>query len=73
MDQRESSDEATLHPALATRFSPARFDSRVDVTGSQIDALLEAARRAPSAGNSQPWMFVVAARNDRIHTPRIRW
>src|SRR5689334_16609800 len=31
----------------------------VDVTDEQLDFILEAARWAPSAGNSQPWEFVV--------------
>jgi nitroreductase len=30
-----------------------------DVTGEEVMALLEAARWAPSAGNVQPWRFVV--------------
>ncbi len=61
------STEATLHPVLAARFSPVRFDAEAVVTRSQIDTLLQAAQRAPSAGNSQPWRFVVAVRGDHIH------
>ncbi len=56
-----------LHPALASRFSPVLFDESVVVTSAQVDVLLEAARRAPSAGNSQPWRFIVARRGDAIH------
>ncbi len=55
-----------LHPALASRFSPVLFDESVVVTSAQVDVLLEAARRAPSAGNSQPWRFIVARRGDAI-------
>lgn len=29
--------------------------------------MLEAARRAPSAGNAQPWAFVVGRRGDPVH------
>jgi nitroreductase len=32
-----------------------------------VDLLLEAARWAPSAGNSQPWAFVPARRGDPTH------
>jgi nitroreductase len=32
-----------------------------------MDTLLEAARWAPSAGNSQPWAFVVGLRGDETH------
>ena len=30
--------------------------------------LLDAARLTPSAGNSQPWMFVVGRRGDAVHS-----
>jgi nitroreductase len=51
----------------ATRFSPIRFDSTHVVAEPEVDALLEAARRTPSAGNSQPWSFVVGVRGDAVH------
>lgn len=56
-----------LHPLLRTRFSPLRFDAGHVLTGADVDALLEAARWAPSAGNSQPWAFVVARRGEPDH------
>ena len=56
-----------VHPALAGRFSPVGFDPEFAVGAVHVDALLQAARLAPSAGNSQPWMFVVARRGDSIH------
>lgn len=37
------------------------------VTSLQVELLLEAARWAPSAGNSQPWAFIVGRRNDDVH------
>jgi nitroreductase len=46
-----------LHPLLATRSSPLAFDSGHDLTENDEAVLLEAARWAPSAGNSQPWLF----------------
>ncbi|WP_410051019.1 nitroreductase family protein [Acidiferrimicrobium sp. IK] len=51
-----------LHPLLSARRSPARFDSSDEVSDEALDALLEAARWAPSAGNSQPWSFIFARR-----------
>ncbi len=57
----------TLHPALEARFSPVLFDPDATLTCDQVDTLLEAARRAPSAGNSQPWMFIVGRRGDAVH------
>lgn len=56
-----------LHPALAERFSPVRFDEQAEVSQEAVDVLLEAARLTPSAGNSQPWRFVVGRRGDAVH------
>ncbi|MCM3556791.1 nitroreductase family protein [Janibacter melonis] len=67
MTQCEIAPAPALHPALAARFSPVQFDGRATVTSDHVDTLLEAARRAPSAGNSQPWMFIVAVRGDDTH------
>lgn len=56
-----------MHPLLASRWSPSSFDTARVVTSLQVGLLLEAARWAPSAGNSQPWAFIVGRRNDDIH------
>lgn len=53
-----------LHPLLATRWSPSGFDDAHEVSPSDVELLLEAARWAPSAGNSQPWSFIVGRRGD---------
>ena len=49
------------------RYSPLRFDPAHTVSDEEVDVLLEAARHAPSAGNSQPWSFVVGLRGDKVH------
>lgn len=51
-----------VHPLLADRWSPRAFSPRHAVTEAQTLTLLEAARWAPSAGNTQPWRFLVAHR-----------
>jgi nitroreductase len=56
-----------LHPLLSSRWSPLRFDERYILEVDDVALLLEAARWAPSAGNSQPWAFVVGRRGDRVH------
>jgi nitroreductase len=53
-----------LHPILGERFSPLRFDPAHRLTAADTDVLLEAARWAPSAGNSQPWAFHVRRREE---------
>ena len=62
----------TLHPLLASRWSPTAFDERDEVTAAEAELLLEAARWAPSAGNSQPWAFVVGRRGDDTHGRLVR-
>ncbi|MGW5361160.1 nitroreductase family protein [Actinopolymorpha pittospori] len=56
-----------LHPLLRARWSPIAFDSSHVLTDTAVDLLLEAARWAPSAGNSQPWAFVTAVRGRPEH------
>jgi nitroreductase len=51
-----------LHPLLAERWSPRGFDTEHALHPEQLAALLEAARWAPSASNTQPWRFAVAFR-----------
>ena len=61
-----------VHPLLAARWSPTGFDGAYDVPDAEIETLLEAARWAPSAGNSQPWAFIVGRRGDDTHERLVR-
>jgi nitroreductase len=54
--------DAPLHPLLAQRWSPRGFDTAHRVDDEMLTSLLEAARWAPSANNTQPWRFLVAHR-----------
>ncbi len=47
---------------LRSRWSPSFFDADEVLDREVVAALLQAARWAPSAGNSQPWAFLVAER-----------
>jgi nitroreductase len=58
---------APLHPLLSERWSPRALDPRHDLPVDQLTALLEAARWAPSASNTQPWRFAVALRGSAEH------
>ncbi|MEH0938236.1 nitroreductase family protein [Micromonospora psammae] len=55
---------ADLTPLLAFRWSPRAFDPDAELTGDEAASLLEAARWAPSVGNSQPWRFALGHRDD---------
>ena len=56
-----------LHPLLSSRWSPTTFDGLQDIDGAEVESLLEAARWAPSAGNSQPWAFILGCRGEPTH------
>lgn len=44
---------------VQARYSVREFDPDVDVSAEEVERLLWAATRAPSAGNRQPWHFAV--------------
>jgi hypothetical protein len=48
------------------------FDESYEARTAEVESLLEAARWAPSAGNSQPWAFITARRGDAVHTRLVR-
>jgi nitroreductase len=60
-----------LHPLLAERWSPRALDPTATLSDQQFTALFEAARWAPSWGNTQPARYLAARRDeatfDRIH------
>lgn len=56
-----------LNPLLRDRCSPRVFDPEHVLAPGDLHLLLEAARWAPSAGNSQPWSFLVGLRGDATH------
>lgn len=53
-----------IHPLLAQRWSPRGFDPGHHIDDQTVLALLEAARWAPSAANTQPWRFLVGRRHE---------
>jgi nitroreductase len=56
-----------IHPLLQERWSPRAFDETHVLPASAVTSLVEAARWSPSAGNSQPWSFIVGLRGDATH------
>lgn len=65
---KAASTSVPVHPLLAQRWSARGFDPAHELDEAQQQALLEAARWAPSANNSQPWRFLVARRGDEAFT-----
>ena len=56
-----------LSEPLRSRWSPSVYDDAHTLDPAEIDQLLHAAQWAPSAGNSQPWVFFVCARGSANH------
>lgn len=56
-----------LTGVLHRRWSTRVFDPAHTLSDAELTVLLEAARWTPSAGNSQPWAFLVGRRGDATH------
>jgi nitroreductase len=59
---RSAITDAPLMPPLAERWSPRGFDATAVIDETSLTTILEAARWAPSASNTQPSRFIVARR-----------
>lgn len=57
---------------LRSRWSPSVFDDQHELTDAELTRLLEAAQWAPSAGNRQPWRYLVATRGSATHEVLVR-
>jgi len=57
-----------VNEVIATRRSPRSLDPSVSISDTDLVAILEAARWAPSAFNGQPWRFFVGKQGDATHT-----
>jgi nitroreductase len=66
--ERVPESNQSLHPLLAERWSPRGFDRTHTIDDGALTRLLEAARWAPSAANTQPWRFAVGRRGTASFT-----
>jgi len=57
-----------VNEVIATRRSPRSLDPSAAISHTDLVAILEAARWAPSAFNGQPWRFFVGKQGDAIHS-----
>lgn len=61
----------TLTPLLRDRESVMVYERTHELRPEELRAILEAARWSPSAGNSQPWGFIVGLRGDDTHAAMV--
>ena len=62
MSHKPAPTDVSIHELISGRWS-ARAYSNQPIEAGQIEAVLEAARWAPSAFNAQPWRFIMFDRN----------
>jgi nitroreductase len=60
----------SIHPLIANRWSPYAFAAR-HVSQTDLQAIFEAARWAPSSYNEQPWRYIVATKDDPAEFERL--
>lgn len=56
-----------IHPLLRDRRSGRVYDASRPVSQDDLEAVMEAARWAPSGGNGQPWRFAIGVRGDAAY------
>ncbi|MEF2975871.1 nitroreductase family protein [Subtercola sp. YIM 133946] len=59
---RPAETSVPILDVLTERWSPRSFEPDSEIDEAVLTAALEAARWSPSAGNSQPWKFIVGRR-----------
>lgn len=62
MTFKHATTSAPIMPTLVERWSPRSFDTEFALPDETLRSLFEAARWSPSAGNSQPWRYILARR-----------
>ena len=62
--KKTATTRVAIDRLLGERWSPRAFDPDRAIEREQMDALMEAARWAPSCFNEQPWRFVFCNRHD---------
>jgi nitroreductase len=60
---RNMNSNNKVHELIDKRWSPRAFDSR-KVEKDKLGRLFEAARRAPSSSNEQPWRFLLGQKGE---------
>jgi nitroreductase len=65
-----NSENIKLNEAIKNRWSPRKFKDK-PVPDEMLESLFEAARRAPSSRNEQPWQYFYAKKQDKTAFDRL--
>jgi len=63
---KQPTTDYTVHPLIASRWSPRAFDSK-PIEKEKLQRIFEAARWAASSSNLQPWYFLVGFKGDHVY------
>jgi nitroreductase len=66
MLEKKAETSVPIHELLARRWSPRAYDAIRPVARTQLQALIEAGRWAPSCNGDEPWRYLIW---DRIRDP----
>lgn len=64
LPEKPAATSVPVHELIARRWSPRALDPDAEISDGQLRAMLEAARWAPSYGNTQPARFLVGRRGE---------
>jgi len=64
---KDAQTSVAVHPLIAARWSPRALDPNGQVSDVALRAMLEAARWAPSYGNTQPARYLIGRRGDETY------
>jgi nitroreductase len=67
MNSKDAETSVPVHELIRARWSPRALDPNGQVSAAALRAVLEAARWAPSNGNTQPARFMVGRRGDETY------
>lgn len=67
MQNRSAITSVPINDLAARRWSTRAFDPQRGVTQTQVAALIEAARWAPSCNGDEPWRFLLWERSRDLH------
>src|SRR3981189_3610253 len=68
--QKAATTDVPVHELIRNRWSPRAF-SDTAVPAEILRSLFEAARWAPSSNNEQPWVYLVATKDDAENFAKI--
>ena len=68
--QKPAPSDSPVHELIRNRWSPRAFSDE-PIPEDVLRSLFEAARWAPSSNNEQPWVYIVATKEDKVNFDKV--